>query len=560
MNQIARLQFEARNILRGILEIFSSFAHDLTCQIFYTREYSHRKKAGSISLSSTCHKVTTMPSIQFHPTYPSYHANPTKSKVTNTSSQLPQQTLQIIDTNRLKAIPSDNSPLGNSLKNSMSAMRSAQQNPEFKNYARASNLSAYAMRTTPEAGIQLESIGRPGKWVTVAAGPWNDDAAEAITFSKQLGDQIEYGTLAMPVAHFLRFYGFGDNNIYDVNDVNDVNDTITRLDSIISDDENIGPQTISIFGRETSLSPIEYKAMTNDLRQIKDILEKQIGNIAPRGNPMEYNKTPEAIVHPPIDLHRDFPINFPSEISNGGEEAPTVNWSRYVAESLMISGATVVFVGTAAGALGALTATQGSAITALGNAAVVAGGALTAVIVPGAATGLGTLGAGAVLYRNIVSLAEQMGFAKSLGESAVYVEIGGNVILFSVGTYQTAESFGDFFKDPSIKNALAVAGSALATTGVGLASTPGLKDALQHAKYGRLRDLKKYLNPTKEFEVLGTGFVAAGTTAVVATYFLPDNHQRTLQDIVLESYSGGRAGVSRRHDQSTAARPLPRAQ
>ncbi|WP_157646639.1 hypothetical protein [Burkholderia ubonensis] len=111
------------------------------------------------------------------------------------------------------------------------------------------------------------------------------------------------------------------------------------------------------------------------------------------------------------------------------------------------------------------------------------------------------------------------------------------------------ESLDDFFKDPNIKTALAAAGSALATTGVGLASAPGAKDALQHAKYGRLRDLTKYLDPAKEFEVLGTGFAAAGTTAVTAANLLPDNRPRTLKDIVLESYSGGRAGISRPYGQ-----------
>ena len=515
-----------------------------------------------------------MPSIQFRHTYSSQHANPIDSKSTNTSRQLPNSTLKIIDTNKIKVTPTDKSPLSNALKNAMSAMRSVQQNPEFKEYARASNLSAYAIRTTSEDGIQLESISRPGKWVTVAAGPWNDAAADAITLSKRLDSQIEYGTFAMPVAHFLRFYGLGNNYIYDINDTNN---TIARLDTIISDNEHLNRRTISIFGQETSLSPIEYKAMTNELLQIKNILEERTGKTSLYGNLSEHGKPPETIAHPPIDLqkekvplhgnpsehrkppetvarppialHRDFPINFSSKNSNGGEEAPTLDWSRYVVESLIIGGATVVFIGTAAGALTAMTAAQSTAIAALGNAAVMAGGTLTAVIAPGVVTGLGTLGAGAVLYRNIISLANQLGFAKSLGESSAYVEIGGNIILFSVGTYQTGESLADFFKDPSIKNALAAAGSALATTGVGLASASGAKDALQHANFGRLRDLKKYLDPAKEFEVLGTGFTAAGLTTVTSTYFLPDNRPRALQDVILESYAGGRAGTSRSHGQ-----------
>ncbi|WP_143134727.1 hypothetical protein [Burkholderia ubonensis] len=487
-----------------------------------------------------------MPSIQFHATSPSHHANPIESKQFNKSSQLHHPTPHIIDTNRIKAIPADNSPLSNALRNAMSAMRSAQQNPEFIQYARASNLSAYSMRATPEDGIQLERMDRPGTWVTVPAGPWSDAAADAITFSKRLGGQIEYGKLAMPVTHILRFYGFGNTNIYDVNDAND---TITLLDSLISDNEDITRQTVRIYGHDTHHSPIEYKAMTNELRHIKNLLEKSTGNISPRSSAAENNGTSETHSPPPINLHRDYPINFSSGNSNGGEEAPTLNWSRYVAESLTIGGATVAFVGTSAGALNALTATQSSAITTLGNAAVVAGGALAAVIAPGALTGLGTLGAGAVLYRNIMSLADQLGFSESLDESAVYVEMGGYIILFSVGTYQTAESLDGFIKNPTIKNALATAGSALATTGVGLASAPGAKVALQHAKYGRLSDLKKYLDPTKEFEVLGSGFTAAGTTAVTAADLLPDNRQRTLTDIVLESYSGGRAGISRPHGQ-----------
>ncbi|KVU40929.1 hypothetical protein WK68_12980 [Burkholderia ubonensis] len=433
----------------------------------------------------------------------------------------------------------------------MSAMRKVQQSPDFKNYARGSNLSAYAIRTTPEDGIQLESVDKPGSWVTVPSGAWNDAAADAIEFSRRLGSQIEYGTFSMPAAHLLRFYGISERSIYDVNDAND---TIALLDSIISDNEHITQRTITIYGREINLSPIEYQAMKNEFHQIKTILEKNVEKISLNKNQIEINNNSTTDSDSPISFHPDFPVNFSAENSNGGEETPTVNWSRFVAESLTIGGATVAFVGTAAGALNSVTTAQGSAITALGNAASAAGGTLTAIIAPGAMTGLSALGAGAVLYRNIIALANQLGFAESLGESSVYVEIGGNLILFSVGTYQTAESLSDFFKDPNVKNALAAAGSALSAAGVGLASTPGARDALQHVKYGRLSDLKKYLAPAKEFEVLGTGFAAAGTTAVTATNFLPDNRHRTLQDIVLESYSGGRTGVSPPHRQQSATK------
>lgn len=45
---------------------------------------------------------------------------------------------------------------------------------------------------------------------------------------------------------------------------------------------------------------------------------------------------------------QDFPVNFSSESSRGGEETPTVNQSRYVADSLLIGNATVVGAGVTA--------------------------------------------------------------------------------------------------------------------------------------------------------------------------------------------------------------------
>ena len=114
-----------------------------------------------------------------------------------------------------------------------------------------------------------------------------------------------------------------------------------------------------------------------------------------------------------------------------------------------------MFVGTgaSAGAVNTSNGAQAAAITAIGGAAVEAGAALTAVITPGSITRSGALGGGSVLYRSILSLADQFGFAQSIDKKPVDVELGGNIILFSIGACQTAESPGDFFKDPGIENA-----------------------------------------------------------------------------------------------------------
>ncbi|WP_157659812.1 hypothetical protein [Burkholderia ubonensis] len=438
--------------------------------------------------------------------------------------------------------PVENSPFSKALGNAINSMARVKQNTELKNYARASNLSVYAIRATVDDGVQLESINQPGTWVTIPPGVWSDDAADAVAFSKRSGNQIEYGTYSLSISQFLRFYGLGDSDVYDAGDAAGM---ISRLDSVISGNGQIAGRAFDVSGQWIDLSQAELEALKDEFRAIKILLEKKSTKIQNNDNSLKGDNVQTDGSFPFIEFHQDYPINLSPEDSNGGEEVPTINWRGVVADSLTIGGATVAFVGTATGALNALTAAQSGAIAALGNAAAAAGGALTAIIVPGVTTGLSALGTGAVLYRNIIALANRYGFAKSLGENSVYVEIGGNVILFSIGAYQTAESLGEFFAKPNIKNALAAAGSALATAGVGLASTPSAKDALQQVKYGRLNDLKKYLGNTKEFEVLGTGFAAAGTTTGTAAGLLPDGRPRALQDIVLESYSGGRAGVSR---------------
>jgi len=77
-----------------------------------------------------------------------------------------------------------------------------------------------------------------------------------------------------------------------------------------------------------------------------------------------------------------------------------------------IGGTTVMFVGTgaSAGAVNTSNGAQAAAITAIGGAAVEAGAALTAVITPGSIARSGALGGGSVLYRSILSLADQFGF------------------------------------------------------------------------------------------------------------------------------------------------------
>jgi len=97
-------------------------------------------------------------------------------------------------------------------------------------------------------------------------------------------------------------------------------------------------------------------------------------------------------------------------------------------------------------------------------------------------------------------------------------------------------------------------GSALATVGVGLASMPSAKGALQRVKYGRLNDLTRYLSPTREFEVMGTAFGGTGVTAVTAAELPPANRRRTPKEIILERYRGGRAGVPRPDRQQQPAK------
>ncbi|WP_157659938.1 hypothetical protein [Burkholderia ubonensis] len=443
-----------------------------------------------------------------------------------------------------KAPLAANSPFGMSFMDVVDAMGNLKDNVDFRNYAARSGLMVNQMRAGSDGTVELKKSDKSGGWVRIASGKWDRDAVEVGRLAKRLGSPVEYGNFDVSLGQMLKFYGIDNDGIVRADEV----DTrISLLEHLTTDDEQDTRSTVHFRGEEFNVSPSGYKSMIGDYRQMKYVLMYEAGRIPLQVVPIE-NQIPSA--NPGQDgifqaehvagagvTHQN--IDGTSLEPRGGDEASTLDLREYASEALIVGGATVAFVGAAAGGLKALNAAQSGAIVALGNAAVVAGGTLTAVIAPGVMTVTGASGTGALLYRNIIALANQFGFAEKLGKNAAYVEMGGNIILFSIGVNQTAEYLEDFFKNPSIKNALKTAGAVLATTGVGVAAAPGAKDVLQHARYGWLGDLSKRLERAREFEVLGTGMAAAGVTTNTAADYLPDENRTrpTLADIFLK-YGG----------------------
>jgi len=424
------------------------------------------------------------------------------------------------------------------------AMGNLKGNTDFRNYAMRRGLVVNQMRASPDGAVELKESGESGSWVRVASGKWDRDAVEVGRLTTRLGSRVDYGNFDVSLGGMLKFYGIDNDGIVSANEVDA---RISLLEHLTADDEQEARSTVNFRGEEFNISPSGYKSMIGDYRQMKYVLMYEAGRIPPQIVPTE-NQIPSAnpgqdgnfqaehVAEPDVP-HQNFD-GTPLE-PRGSDEVSAVDLREYAAEALIAGGATVTFVGAAAGGVKALNAAQSGAIVALGNAAVAAGGALTAVIAPGVMTVTGSLGTGALLYRNIIALANQFGFAEKLGKSAAYVEMGGNIVLFSVGFNQTAEYLDDFFRNPSVKNALKTIGAVMATTGVGLAAAPGAKDVLQHARYGWLGALQNRLERATEFEILGTGMAAAGVTTTAAADYLPDRTRSrpTLADIFLR-YGG----------------------
>ncbi|WP_157660588.1 hypothetical protein [Burkholderia ubonensis] len=464
------------------------------------------------------------------------------------------------DASERKAPLSVNSPFGRSFMDVVDAMGNLKNNADFKNYAARSGLVINQMRASPDGVVEIKKSGPSGNWVRIDSGKWDRDAVEVGRLARRLGSRVDYGNFDVSLGQMLKFYGIDNDGIVSADEVDA---KISLLEDLTTSDQQGDRSTVHFRGEEFNVSQSGYKSMIGDYRQMKYVLMYEAGRIpeqvvSAENHPSSASSGGDGNIPAEPETQLGVPREHTDETSleaRGRDETTSADLREYAAEALIAGGATVAFVGAAAGGLKALSAAQSGAIVALGNAAVVAGGTLTAVIAPGAMTVTGAAGAGALLYRNIVALANQFGFGEKLGKGAAYVEMGGNIILFSVGVNQTAEYLEDFFKNPSIKNALKTVGAVMATTGVGVAAAPGAKDILQHARYGWLGDLRNRLERAREFEVLGTGMAAAGVTTTGAADYLPDERatRPTLADIFLK-YGGWQLTVEQPASASEANR------
>ena len=319
------------------------------------------------------------------------------------------------DATARKAPLSANSPFGMSFMDVVDAMGNLKGNADFRNYAMRRGLVVNQMRASPDGTVELKESGESGSWVRVASGKWDRDAVEVGRLTTRLGSRVDYGDFDVSLGEMLKFYGIDNDGIVSANEVDA---RISLLEHLTADDEQEARSTVNFRGEEFNISPSGYKSMIGDYRQMKYVLMYEAGRIPPQIVPTE-NQIPSAnpgqdgnfqaehVAEPDVP-HQNFD-GTPLE-PRGSDEVSAVDLREYAAEALIAGGATVTFVGAAAGGVKALNAAQSGAIVALGNAAVAAGGALTAVIAPGVMTVTGSLGTGALLYRNIIALANQFGF------------------------------------------------------------------------------------------------------------------------------------------------------
>lgn len=202
----------------------------------------------------------------------------------------------------------------------------------------------------------------------------------------------------------------------------------------------------------------------------------------------------------------------PSSDSNTGEVASKV------AEVVIIGGAAAVVVTPF---VTSLTAAQKAGVVALGNAAIAAGGTLLAVCAPGAMAILGAGAAGGNLYSSTVSFLTQHGIAENLAKNAAFIEVGGVVILVSIGGVQTYDALKTFADNPSWKSGLNAAGNLIATLGTAASGVPAIKNVGQiskKAKYGWLSD-----SAATKIGDRGNQITVPSLVTLFATNLLPDN-------------------------------------